>query len=373
VTEFPHRPEGLTAAWLTDRLRSSGAIEQASVVSFDCGPVDPHNGMTGVLVRLHLRYDVAEPKAPASLVAKFSQPDPEFRAMVHEMGFFEREVRFYDEFAADVPVATPRCYFAGIDREEGWCLLLLEDLAPARNGSWVLGSTLEEIQVALTGIAAVHAQWWQSPRLRSASWLTMTSFLSREQMQGVVAQCWPGFLRRLAVPVSPAIVEAGHLVSHYLQAVCTHLLETPPLTLVHHDFDGDNLFFPVRDGRLGVVVLDWQLTTRAHAAVDVAWLVGGQCEPEMRRELEPDLLQMYHGLLVEHGVSGYSFDQCWDDYRLSMLLAVGRTSASVGLRGPGPPGGPWDKIVPRYCQAVSDLGVGDLVASMSLSGCSARS
>ena len=367
MTEFPHQPEGLTAAWLTDRLRSSGAIERASVQVFDCRPLDPHNGMTGVLVRLRLRYDVAERGAPESLVAKFSQPDPEFRATVHEMGFFEREVRFYEEFAADVPVATPRCYFAGIDLEEGWCLLLLEDLAPARNGSWVRGSTREELEVALEGIAAVHARWWRSPRLQSASWLTMTSFASVQQMQGVVAQQWPGFLSRLSVPVTPAITEAGHLVSHHLRAVCGHLLETPPLTLIHHDFDGDNLFFPVVDGRLGVVVLDWQLATRARAAVDVGWLVGGQCEPEMRRDHELDLVRGYHALIVDHGVTDYTFDQCWDDYRLSMLLAVGRTSASVGFRPPGPPGGPWDQIVPRYCQAVSDLGVGELLASMHLS------
>ena len=85
--------------------------------------------------------------------------------MVHSMGFFEREVQFYSEFAADIPVAVPRCYFAGIDRDEGWSLLLLEDLAPARNGSWVLGSSLEDLRVAVAGIAAVHAAWWQSRRL----------------------------------------------------------------------------------------------------------------------------------------------------------------------------------------------------------------
>ena len=364
--EFPFHPGALTAAWLTDRLRECGAIDKAGVQSFRCVPVDPHNGMTGVLVRLSLTYDVAEPEAPATLVAKFSLPEPEIRAMVHSMGFFEREARFYSEFAADVPVAVPRCYFAGVDQEEGWSLLLLEDLAPARNGSWVRGSSLEELRVAVTAIAAMHAAWWQSPRLDTESWLTMTSLLAVGEMPEVAARCWEPFLARLSVPVTPAITEAGELVSHHLQQVVAYLLETPPLTLIHYDFHGDNLFFPVVGDQLSVVVCDWQITTRAHAAVDVGWLIGGQCEPEDRRKYEVDLVQMYHGLLVEQGVSNYGFDQCWDDYRLSMLLAVGRTSGSVGLQPLGPRGGHWDTIVPRYCQAVSDLGVAELLATRSL-------
>ena len=365
MVEFPVHPGALTAAWLTDRLRASGAVDQAAVVSLGCVPVDPGNGVTGVVVRVSLTYDLAEPQAPATLVAKFSDPDPEFRAMVHSMGFFEREVRFYSEFAADMPVAVPRCYFAGIDKEQGWSLVLLQDLAPARNGSWVRGFSLADLRVAVAGIASAHAAWWQSPRLESASWLSMSGFLAVDQMQEVVARCWQPFLARLSVPATPAVTEAGELAANHLRQVCTHLFEVPPFTLVHHDFDGENLFFSVVDGQLSVAVIDWQLTTRARSPLDVAWLIGSQCEPTDRRKHELDLLQMYHRLLVGQGVSDYSFDQCWNDYRLSMLVAVGRTSGSVGLQPGAPRGGPWDTIVPRYCQAVSDLGVAELVATMS--------
>lgn len=361
---FPVEPGALTAPWLTDSLRACGALTAARVDSFTCTPVDSHNGMTGVLVRLRLNYDVAEPGAPRTLVAKFSHPDADFRAMVHSMGFFEREVRFYSEFAADVPVTVPRCYYGGIDEVEGWSLLLLEDLAPARPGSWVRGSSLEELRVAIAGIAAVHATWWQSARLDASPWLTMTSYLSPARMQEVVAQVWDAFLARLCVPVTPAIAEVGELASHHLQEAATYLFETPPLTLVHHDFDGDNLCFPIVDGRLSLAVFDWQLATRAHAALDIGWLIGGQCEPDVRRAHELDLVRSYHGMLVGQGVTNYSFTQCWDDYRLSMLLAVSRLVGAVGMN-PGPPGGHWDTIAPRYCEAIRDLEVGELVTSMS--------
>lgn len=52
---------------------------------------------------------VFEFTAPSSLLAKFSAQNPENRAAVHSMGFYEREIGSYLEFASDCPVRTPRC------------------------------------------------------------------------------------------------------------------------------------------------------------------------------------------------------------------------------------------------------------------------
>ncbi len=43
------------------------------------------------------------------------------------MGFYEREIGFYREFAADCPVRKPRCYFGEVEMDSGASLLLLED------------------------------------------------------------------------------------------------------------------------------------------------------------------------------------------------------------------------------------------------------
>ena len=36
--------------------------------------------------------------------------------------------------------------------------------------------------------------------------------------------------------------------------------------------------------------------------------------------MEHDLVRAYHGALVEHGVRDYSFEACWEDYRLATLF-----------------------------------------------------
>jgi aminoglycoside/choline kinase family phosphotransferase len=357
---FPSQPSDLTAAWLTAALRASRAVSRARVTSFEVQPLSPEKGMTGTLAVLVLRYDVAEPDAPLTLVAKFSSDHPQLRAVVHSMGFFEREVQFYRELAGSVPVRTPRCYFADVDPVDGWSLLLLEDLTHERCGSWAGGSSLAEVQVALSSIAAVHARWWENPILPTKAWLSLAGLTSVPQMQQIAIDSWPGFLDRLSVPVTTAIADAGELVGRHLTETAAYLLESSPSTLIHHDFDADNLIFSWVDGRLSVTVLDWQLVTRGHAAVDVAWLVAGQCDPATRREHERDLVTGYHRLLVQHGVPDYPFEQCWDDYRLAMLMAAARVCTSVGAL-PGPRGGFWDAVFPRYAQALADLQVADLL------------
>ena len=361
---LPVHPDELTAPWLTEALRASGAVDRASVVDFDIEPMSVEKGITGYLVRLYPTYDRPDPAAPASLVAKFSGLDPQLREVIHSMGFYEREVRFYRELAVSTPIHTPTCYFADIEVTEGRSLILMEDLAPGRNGSWVAGSSIQELHLAVTEIAKVHAAWWRSPILDEKTWLGMTGMMSTSQVQPIFDQTWPSFLEKLFVPASRQINEVGELLHGHLEAVNAHLLETPPRTLIHHDYDGDNLFFNGSADTLGLSVIDWQMTTGGRPAVDIAWLIGGQCEPQLRRDNEEQLLRLYHSLLLENGVHEYAFEQCWDDYRLAMLLPAGRIAVAVGVSQTPPAGGGfWDVVFPRYCQAIEDLEVADLLTT----------
>jgi hypothetical protein len=61
-----------------------------------------------------------------------------------------------------------------------------------------------------------------------------------------------------------------------------------------------------------VAVLDWQGVTYACGTLDVAYFLGTSLTTEGRR----DLVAHYHAALVARGVTGYSADECWEDYRL---------------------------------------------------------
>ena len=51
---------------------------------------------------------------------------------------------------------------------------------------------------------------------------------------------------------------------------------------------------------------------------DVAFFCGTNLEVEVRRKLDRQLVEHYHRKLLERGVTGYSFEQAWHDYRFNL-------------------------------------------------------
>jgi hypothetical protein len=99
-------------------------------------------------VRIALAYDGPEP-GPATLVAKLPASGPHEPGDAQALRNYELEVRFYQELAPTLPVRTPRCHHADIASDAGSFVLLLEDMAPARQGDQLLGCTPDEAAVAV--------------------------------------------------------------------------------------------------------------------------------------------------------------------------------------------------------------------------------
>lgn len=63
--------------------------------------------------------------------------------------------------------------------------------------------------------------------------------------------------------------------------------------------------------------------TRRQGANDLAFFLGTNLEPEVRRRHEEALLRRYHAGLRQGGVNTalYSWERCWEDYRVNMWRA----------------------------------------------------
>jgi hypothetical protein len=86
-------------------------------------------------------------------------------------------------------------------------------------------------------------------------------------------------------------------------------------TFVHGDFRIENLLFSDDGDHSKLTVIDWQICYDACPPYDVAYLMTQSVEPHVRRQIERDVLRSYHGELLEKGVTGYSMEQCFQDYR----------------------------------------------------------
>jgi hypothetical protein len=350
-------PDGVTAEWLTEVFAAKGILRSGSVVSCAAEPLAAMS-FTGVFRRLELSYDVDEPGLPRTLIAKFSTPDPDIRAAVHSMGFYGREAAFYRELAATTPVPVPVCYYAAVDENDGRCVILLQDLTTARRGRSTDACSPAEIERAIDAIAPLHARWWQHPDVELRRWLDPEGIMPLEATPPEFEAQWPVFLEKLSIPITDRVRQFGVWAAVELRTVMQRLFYEPPLTVIHHDFQADNLLFGRASDSAPLVVIDWQMLVRGRGPVDLAYLLSGSMDPEDRRRHELDLVSRYAVQLEAAGVRNYDVVHCLEDYRAALLLPPVRLAIAVSLipHMTAHRGAFWDVLFQRQIRALADNG-----------------
>ena len=169
VSLIPETFGELTADFLTQALRRAGALPTGKVTGRRTELIGEGHGFACQVARVHLEYDAPDPSGPTAIIAKLATPNRKNRSGVEAVQGYEREVCFFRELAERARLPVPRCYYASMDpdpyyerrpaiqrfmgrfpvwlfrlliRIGRWLsvvgkrryLVLLEDLAPARNG-----------------------------------------------------------------------------------------------------------------------------------------------------------------------------------------------------------------------------------------------
>jgi hypothetical protein len=319
-TAFPVSPGELTAEWLSGALRAAGATMRATVTSFTHERIGEGVGFLGEIARITPAYDIAEPDAPRSLIAKFPTPIESAREMAALYGVYACEVRFYEHLADDVSLRTPRCYFSALSPDCKTFLLLLEDLgASGRMGDQVAGCSLNDARLALRELAGFHAQWWDHPRLDALAWLPMGTDLGRTSMSQAYPVGWQTCRDQFGHVLTPEQCDALPDLNERVLRILDQF-EGGPLTIMHADYRLDNMFFGGAGAGYDLAVIDWQIANRGWGLYDVAYFTGTNLDSEQRRQHEMTLLREYHDALTSarSGGTPYTWDDCLLHYRMSM-------------------------------------------------------
>ena len=355
---LPDSPQGLSAELLTEALRRSGAIESATVTSFEAKVIGAGAGFMGELARVTLQYDKPEDGAPRSLIAKFPAAAIGNREVAMFFRFYEREVRFYEQIAKDIELRVPKCYFSHHNPETGSYALLLEDLAPAVVGDQINGCHAAQTRLAISELAKFHAAWWNSPNLQELDWMPgYDADWYIEAVEGGYAQAWEPFVEFTKSYLTPELADVCRRYGKSIRKIMTTVGRDLPTTIVHGDFRLDNLFFASPQGGAPFAVIDWQIAARGGGIFDVAYFVSGTLPEAERRATERDIVKLYHDTLIGAGVEGYSFDQCWEDYRLSTLFLLTYSVIALGSLDHANERGVelFTKISQRTLAVISDL------------------
>ena len=150
-----------------------------------------------------------------------------------------------------------------------------------------------------------------------------------EYVDQVLPEIYPAY----AATFEPSLPEGGaellQLFSKSYLKLNTALAERAPWTLAHQDYRVENMLFGNANND-EVTVIDWQGIGRGPGAYDLAYLLGGSMETEMRRSNERDLVTAYHTELCSNGVEGYEFESAWSDYGFAHLIGGLATSVFAG-------------------------------------------
>lgn len=320
----------VTARWLTDALRGSGAIgPDARVTSVDAQRIALETGFSSELYRLRLTGDDA---VPASVVVKLPTSTA-VRAAIDLVGGYRREVMFYELVAGRAPMSTAAVYAARMAEGSSDFILVLEDLEGWDNADHLAGLSLERARQCIAQLADLHA-WSARPANADLvrAFPRLDGPVARRVFPALFAEGWQIYREHARTPVPAAVAAYAERFGGHAATALDALSERE--WLVHGDIRADNLFF--RDGRLAVV--DFQLTSRAAGPVDVGYLVSQGLTTAARCGRDEELLGGYVERLADGGVRDYGFDQAWRHYRFAVAFFL--LFPVIAIRG-------WDLLPER--------------------------
>ena len=318
----PQNPEDITPLWLEQALSESFGAGLPGIVSLDTETVGAGRGHMGRILRLKPKYRDEHSDAPVSLVAKL----PPFNATGREQdrrlfeALFSNEIRWYRDLAERCPIRVPNSYWGGMDRDRGRFCLLLEDVGDLRIQSQLESCSAADARLAVEALARIHATWWADGSLDQLRWLR-----GADQSGATLAQLWnigwQPFQEFMADDLPPGFSEIGERVGAQMVALHERAAASAG-TLVHGDYRLENFLFDDNAEVESLCVLDCQGVHRGSGPGDLAYFIGLSLTTELRREREDDLLHLYHETLRRNGVADYGFQQCYDDYRIGLLVAL---------------------------------------------------
>lgn len=329
MSDFPRTVDEITPEWLTQVLRENGAIDRENVVRSLVLEDVGGKGAWSEVRRIVLELETPGSAAPPSVVVKIGFQS---EAMIQNPDFVkgvasinEREARFYQDFAANCGLNTPKHYFSADDPETAEAIYLLEDIGHLRAVGKEDSCSLDDGRAALLSLANMHRTWWNNERLGNQAWLR--SYGTNGQPQ--LVQQW------FAERIDSFFEMGGNSIPTGLESIARKFLPklidvaaqvvTAPFTLSHGDYQPINMAIDDSlDIENRILVFDWQTVGRVRCSEDVSSFIASSFDVVTRREYEQQLLREYHSTLLDGGDTGYSYDQFLNDVRLSLLLNMAK-------------------------------------------------
>ncbi len=351
---IPEQTANITVDWLNKRLADNPDV--GTVVDLAREPLGVGVGILGELSRLKLTYAEGH-SGPATLIAKCQSAFPENIALAQAMGFYVREVNFYNQIASQISLRVPRCYAADMAPGGIPFVLLLEEITDARMVDQLAGASRADCASVVESMAILHSRFWESEELYRLDWLPPMNNDLYKGAPAIQAALWDSFTERWANKLPGRVLECIEQITPRYGELLDWWAAQGNVTFTHTDCRADNYLFGGSAGAAATTVLDFQLCTRHVGVWDIANFLGASVTTENRRKWEHDIVRDYHTRLMANGVTDeYTFERCWRDYRYCLLQQAWAVTVVSDLEPANERGRALlDAMTIRPFQAVEDL------------------
>ncbi|NJC98271.1 MAG: hypothetical protein C3F07_21895 [Anaerolineales bacterium] len=305
-----HKPfENFTTEWLTEALRASGYLTHGSVNNIHLQPLSEVLFSAPKIRRLEIEYSKdAVGDIPDKIILKLAPK--------------EKEYFFYARILAVMGnVPAPHCYLAKQSDDKSQALFLLEDLSDTHfQTEWPVPPSLELCETAIDCLSSIHAFWWNDRRLESElrAKVTKGNYWSGRINEAI--NKLPEFLDFIGDRLS---ADRKRIYEKVLSSSNRHWMPDSARnarTFLHGDIHFWNFLFPKDPSKQEICIFDWNSWDIGKGTNDLAYMMGLHWYPDLRQRRERSLLRRYHNNLLKKGVSNYSWDDCWLDYRESCIM-----------------------------------------------------
>ncbi len=311
--------EQVTPEWLTAVLCQNGALTTGQVTRFEANRGGGHWSQNA---RLTLAYsDDAQGECPARLFLKLVDTNTG-----NGEYFLPSEVTYYTrDYVALADAPLVRCYDGAYDATQNRYHLLLHDMSETHVAAYDLQPALAHGQALAEALAILHVHWWGRERLQQIGATFHNAAHIRRfveiGLQGIphvqhtfgnrLKSHWPHLIQQLFARLPDSLARRSQDTAHF--------------TLLHGDPNPGNMLVPKMAER-PLYLIDqqpfaWSLTTWL-GAFDLAYVMALYWPIDLRRQLEIPVLRHYHHMLMTRGVPDYTWEQLYDDYRLSVAIMV---------------------------------------------------
>ena len=232
--------------------------------------------------------------------------------MANELGLYEREYYFYDNFVNLVPIGVPKFYGLVKDDNFNNIGILMNNLI---NLDFKLNLDLnkEKIDVSLKIIdklAQLHGKFWNKNLTKNFKELKKHNDpMFNPKWNNFIKDNWSKFKIKWSNILTEEQINKAEWIVNNFQLI-QNSLSDKNLTFCHGDVKSANIFYKkIGDDIYEPYFIDWQYICEGKGVQDLVFFMIESFEIETINKYKSIFKEYYYIKLIEYGVQNYSIDE----------------------------------------------------------------